>query len=439
MNWLPAPKAFAIAAGLLALSMVGGAFALFAEEHDTVVYLTLAQGALYAFFAWSLWRENYLLTERENRRYLFFLIGLAIFMRAPLLFASPHSTDICRYIWDGRVQADGVNPYQYVPADPALAHLRDDAQIYENVNRKEYAPTIYPPAAQLVFFLATRVSETVAMMKAAMLAFEALAIFALIELLKARRLPTVLVSLYALHPLAVWEIAGSGHVDSLAVAFVLLALLAAEKGNRFASGASLAAGVLTKYFPMVLVPAVYRRWDWKMPVAFAVTALLLYLPYLSVGRKVFGFLGGYAGEELGAGDGIYLVALLKLMGFGGASLPIFLALAGATLIFLAWRSGFRSNADKPDLAGAFSISVAFTVFFSPHYAWYFLWLVPFLCFYPKPSVFWLTLSATALYRAGWPPSLLGASIQYAPFAALLMFENLKPFSEKEAPHERALA
>ena len=438
MRGLPAPKAFPIAAGALALSMVWGAFALFAEEHDTVVYLTLAQGTLYAFFAWSLWREKSLLSGPENRRYLFYLIGLAIFMRAALLFASPHSTDICRYIWDGRVQADGVNPYRYVPADPALAHLRDPL-IYENVNRKEYAPTIYPPAAQLVFFLATRVSDTVAMMKAAMLAFEALAIFALIELLKSRRLPTVLVSLYALHPLAIWEIAGSGHVDSVAVAFMLLALLAAEKGNRFASRALLAAGVLSKYFPVVLAPALCRRWDWRLPSAFALTALLLYLPYLSVGAKVFGFLGGYAGEELGAGDGLYLVGLLKLMGFGSTALPVFLALSGTTLVFLALRSGFRNDPDKPDLSGAFSIAIAFTVCFSPHYAWYFLWLVPFLCFFPKPSVVWLTLSATALYRAGWPPSLFGASVLYAPFAALLILENLKLFSEKEASRERALA
>jgi hypothetical protein len=434
----PAPKAFAIAAAALALSMVGGAFALFFEEHDTVVYLTLAQGALYAVFAWLLWRDRRQLTERQNQRYLYYLIGLAIFMRALLLFAPPHSTDIYRYIWDGRVQADGINPYRYIPAGPALAHLRDSA-IYENVNRKEYAPTIYPPMAQAVFFLASRVSESVAMMKAAMLAFEALAIFALIELLRARRLPTVLVSLYALHPLAIWEIAGSGHVDIIAIACMLLALLAAEKGMRFASGAALAAGVLTKYFPLVLAPAIYRRWDWRMPAAFAATAFLLYVPYLSAGTKVFGFLGGYAGEELRAGDGLYIAALLKQFGFGAAALPVFFALATLTLVSIALRSGFRSDPGKPDLSGAFSAAIAFTVFFSPHYAWYFLWLVPFLCFFPRPSVFWLTLSATALYRLQWPLSLIGASVQYAPFAALLILENLKLFSEKETSNERALA
>ncbi len=438
MSGTPAPKAFAVAAAALALSMTGGAFALFTEEHDTVVYLSLAQGALYAAFAWLLWREKDRLGERQSRRYFFFLMGLAVAMRAALLFAPPHSTDIYRYIWDGRVAAHGVNPYAHVPADPALAPLRDEA-IYESVNRKEYAPTIYPPMAQAVFWFATRAGENATAMKAAMLAFEALAVFALIGLLRARRLPVIVASLYALHPLPVWEVAGSGHIDIVMIAFMLLALLAAEKGARFASGVALAASVLSKYFTLALAPALYRRWDWKMPAGFALAAALLYLPYLSAGSKVFGFLGGYAGEEYGAGEGLYLAALLKQSGFGSAALPVSIALAAATLFALAWRSGFRSDPAKPDLEGAFAIATAFTAFLSSHYSWYFLWLVPFLCFFPRPSVFWLTLTAPALYRLGWPPSLLGASVQYAPFAVLLIIENLVPFSRKEPTHERALA
>ena len=68
------------------------------------------------------------------------------------------STDIFRYVWDGRVQAAGINPYRHVPADAALQHLRDDA-IYPYINRADYAPTIYPPMAQIVFFLVTRISR----------------------------------------------------------------------------------------------------------------------------------------------------------------------------------------------------------------------------------------------------------------------------------------
>ncbi len=434
----PLPS-FMIAAAVLFASTIPAAILDFRIGDDAAVYGALAQGFLYVIFAWLLLRNRHGLTARQSRRYFLCVVGFGILMRAMLLFAPPNSTDIYRYVWDGRVQAHGISPYRHVPADPALAELRD-GNIYPDINRKEYATTIYPPAAQVVHFAASRLSETVTMMKAAMLAFEALAVWALVQLLAARGLPIVLASLYLLHPLAVWEIAGSGHIDSAAIAFLLLALLAAEKGKRFASGAALAAGVLTKYFPLALTPAIYRRWDWRMPAAFAVTALGLYLPYLSAGRKVFGFLGGYAGEEVGAGEGFYAAAILKQLGLGTVALPVFLGLAALILAALAWRTGFRADANKPDLAGAFAIAVAVTVLFTPHYAWYFLWLVPFLCFFPRPSVFWLTLSAPVLYRtANWPPSIAELSIQYVPFALLLAAENLKRFNSKEAADGRAVA
>jgi hypothetical protein len=426
-----------IAAAALLVSMVPGAVAFAGMKHGFVVYFALAQGALYAIFAWLLLRNRHAHPVQLSRRYFFILLGFGIVMRALLLFSPPHSTDVYRYVWDGRVQAEGINPYRYVPADPALERLRDH-DIYLNVNRKDYAPTIYPPAAQLIYFAVSRLSETVTMMKAAMLAFEGLAVWALVRLLAARGLPIVLASLYLLHPLPVWEVAGSGHVDVVAVGFTLLALLAAERGKRFASGVALAAGMATKYFPITLTPAIYKRWDWRMPAAFAATALALYLPYFSAGKNVFGFLGGYAGEEFGEGDGLYIAAILRQLGFGAAALPIYLALAAVTLFVLAWRSGFRDASEKPDLRGAFAIAVAFTVLFSPHYAWYFLWLVPFLCFFPKPSVFWLTLSAPILYRAGWPVAFAGQSILYVPFAVLLAVENFRPV-QKEAPVGRAVA
>ncbi len=437
MNGLRAAPGFMIAAAALLLSMVPGAVAFFGMKHGFVVYFALAQGAVYGLFVWLLLRSWRGLSAGYGRRYFLYLLGFGIMMRALILFAPPHSTDIYRYVWDGRVQAEGINPYRYIPADPALEGLRD-RDIYLNVNRKEYAPTIYPPAAQIVYFAVSRISESLTAMKLAMLAFEGLAVWALVRLLAARGLPVILASLYLLHPLAIWEIAGSGHIDIVAIAFTWLALLAAEKGKRFTSGVALAAGAFAKYLPIALTPALYRRRDWRMPAAFAATALALYLPYLSAGMKVFGFLGGYAGEELGQGDGLYIAALLKQFGFGTASLPLFLAIAAVTLFALAWRTGFRADPAKPDLHGAFAIAVAFTVLFSPHYAWYFLWLVPFLCFFPKPSVFWLTLSAPILYRAGWPAGFAGQSILYVPFAVLFAIENFRPI-DKEAPDGRAVA
>ncbi|MBA3347434.1 MAG: hypothetical protein H0T13_02625, partial [Actinobacteria bacterium] len=79
-----------------------------------------------------------------------FVLLVAVVARLALAAHAPTlSDDAYRYVWDGRVQAAGINPYRYPPESPALAGLRDEA-IYEQVNRK-FAPTIYPPAAQGFF------------------------------------------------------------------------------------------------------------------------------------------------------------------------------------------------------------------------------------------------------------------------------------------------
>ncbi len=117
------------------------------------------------------------------------IVGIALVMRAALLPALPFlSSDIYRYVWDGQVQAAGINPYRYLPVDPALAHLRDPA-VFPWINRATYALTIYPPAAQAVFALVGMLTPTVFGMKLAMVGFEALALLCLLGLLSLARLP----------------------------------------------------------------------------------------------------------------------------------------------------------------------------------------------------------------------------------------------------------
>lgn len=104
-------------------------------------------------------------------------------MRLALVFSEPTlSSDIYRYIWDGRVQASGTNPYRYVPAASELAPLRDP-EIWPHINRADYAVTIYPPVAQSVFFAVTRFGESVVTMKLGLLLFEAVGVAAIIALL----------------------------------------------------------------------------------------------------------------------------------------------------------------------------------------------------------------------------------------------------------------
>src|SRR5207249_1441466 len=79
------------------------------------------------------------------------------------------------------------------------------------------------------------------------------------------------------------------------------------------SGLFLAGATLTKLYPAVLLPALYRRWSWAMPAVFAAMIIVGYLPFIGVGWRVFGFLPGYAGEEGfdACGTGFYLLGLLR--------------------------------------------------------------------------------------------------------------------------------
>ncbi len=274
--------------GALILLQLLGLYLQSAGDYDGVISVGLGQGAIYLVAVFCVMRHG-----ANTRDLLWLILAVAAILRVVTVGFSPYlSSDIYRYVWDGEVQGAGINPYHYVPADDNLKELRDSA-IYPNINRANYARTIYPPAAQLIFLAVTRISPTVLAMKIAMLVFELATIFLLLRLLKELRAPPCHIAIYGWHPLAVWEIAGSGHIDAAIAAFVTVALLASYRKAPFIAGTFLALAALVKFLPIIIVPALYRRWDWRLPAALAATIVCLYLPYLSVGRDVLGFLPAY--------------------------------------------------------------------------------------------------------------------------------------------------
>jgi hypothetical protein len=430
---------FALGILLLALT-AAGAGALWSYDHLILFRLALAQGAIYTVAGFLLVGCG---AERAlGRRSLLAVLALGAAMRALLIPAPPVSTDIYRYVWDGRVQATGINPYRHIPADEALASLRDEA-IYPRINRGDYAPTIYPPAAQIVFYAVTRLSETVAAVKAATVAFEAAIVWALLQLLAAHGLPSSRVLLYAWHPLPLWEFAGSGHVDAAAIAFLLLAFVAADRGRPALAGIALGAGALVKYFPVVAGPALYARRDWCLPLAFTATAIVLYLPYLDAGAKVFGFLREYVAEQgFERGWGIYLWSVLgMLVALPARAFAVYFPAAAAIMAALALLVVLRRTRPGADFAGAITLAVVFIVLFSLHHAWYFAWLVPFLCVHPLGAVVYLTCAATTIYMTGWPPNLWGGTVLYGPLLVLLAADALirRNRTPKEGHHDHPAA
>jgi hypothetical protein len=383
-------------AGLLLFCIGLGLAAQYAAARRLFVIIALAQGAVYAAAA-------ALVLHGKGEGRLVLILSIAALLRLGALAAPVYlSTDVNRYVWDGRVEAAGINPYRYIPTDPHLRFLRDK-EIFPHINRNNYAPTIYPPAAEMLFFVGTRFGGGVLAMKLLMLALEALGIWALLRVLAlAGRAPEAIL-LYAWHPLPVWEIAGSGHIDAATVAFLALALWASLAGKRGASGVALAAATLTKFFPAVIGPALWRPPDWRLPAAFAAAILLLYLPYLGVGARVFGFLPGYVVEEhLASGSGIWLLDLAR------ALLPLpTLAYAGCAALMMAGLAVAalrRPEGLQASLAWAAILCAAALFIVSPHYPWYFVPLVALLAVAPPGLLWWPALWPTlAAPLLDWHP------------------------------------
>jgi len=392
------------AAGFLLFALAPLAlYFLFRTSFEGFVATALAQGAVYAVAVWLVLRHR---LDRAALAVVFIVavVARAIALPAPAIL----STDVARYVWDGRVQAAGINPYRYVPADPQLNGLRDQA-IYPNINRADYAVTIYPPVGEMLFFLATRVSESITMMRLTMVGFEAVTVLALLALLEHDGRPPARVLIYAWHPLPIWEFAGTGHADAAAMALMTLAMLAAIRDRRVLAGIALAAGTLIKPFVLLIAPPLWRRWDWRLPAALVVTAVVCYLPYLSVGVGVLGYLGGGYQDEQGYldGSGFFLVSLLRHFGLPAPGGIAFSTFAALVLIAIAVAIALRKTKDAGP-AIFLPLAAASVLLVSPHYAWYLAWLLPLLTRTPYVPLLYLTLAAFIFYL----PAIEGAGDWY---------------------------
>ena len=370
---------------------------------------------------------------------LIVILGLALAMRLAVVGEVPLlSTDVYRYVWDGRVQAAGINPYAFVPADPALLSLRDNA-IFARINRADYAVTIYPPVAQMYFLAVTRIAETITMMRLAMVACEIVTVLVIIDLLRRLDRPVTAVVAYAWHPLAVWEVANNGHVDALMVALLMGGVWLAIRARALAGAIAIALATLVKPYAILALPAIWRPWDWRVPLIVVATILLCYLPYLGVGSEVLGFLAGYVSEEgLASGEGIWLVSLVQAV-FGPVPglTAAYLAAAAVVMAWLAVRGALRRDPSPQSVIRDVTVLLTAGLFLaSPNYAWYFLALVPFLALGAGAPLWALTLGAVLLYRPALLPhnDLAWKTVAILPFliAWLMTLRHRAPIQEPGA-------
>ena len=307
------------------------------------------------------------------------------------------SDDLYRYSWDGRVQAAGIDPYHAVPESATVAGLREPwlwpdpagcAAIHRppgctRINRPGQR-TIYPPVAEEWFAAIYRIAGIGSRYKEWQVAglLTELGVLALlpVTLRRWRRDPRW-VALYALCPAPVLEVVNNGHVDGLAVLFIVaaLAVVAAFDDRRavardVATGVLIGAAALVKLYPAVLVLALVGVGTRRLvPVvrAGATAAAVVALAYAGhvarVGLHVLGYLPGYLTEEHYTTGGRFLLASLARVPVGSAA-AVSAAFVGAAGAWVWWRR-------PPAPAGAALLLGAVLLAASPVQPWYAVSLV----------------------------------------------------------------
>ena len=373
--------------GLAVIFITAGAPAALKFSDSPFIALMLAHACL----AMAAMR---LAAVHPGRGVLLIIFAVALLLRLMLLFETPLlSTDVYRYIWDGRVVNAGFNPFTHIPAEPALAALRDTA-VYPNVDKRDYAVSIYPPVAQFIFAATVWISDGLLAMKAAMLLFEAAAVAAVLYLLGRLGKPRALIVGYLWHPAALWEIANNAHADAAMMALVFAAFaVGAGKARSYVAGAMLALAALVKPTAALALPTLWRPWDIKLPAFVLGLALLCYVPFLSAGTGVLGFLGTYFKEQrFDTGSSFYLVNLINGPGPPALWLTLaYYALAAAALTALMLRASLRAERSlETSLRDTAWIMITFLFFLSPDFPWYYLVLLPFVPLTGSWSAFAMT-------------------------------------------------
>jgi hypothetical protein len=340
---------------------------------------------------------------RLGKAALILILASTVLFRVVLLPATPSlSDDVYRYQFDGRVQRAHLNPYVAYPHSPQLAYLLNP----DNPEPPgEDTPTIYPPLSEFAY----RMIQTVPGYKRVSTMLDLACVVMLMLLLAAMKQPSHRVLAYAWNPTVLISFAMCGHFDALAIVTLLAALFFVVTNRPALSTAALALSFLSKFFPVLLLPAFFKRVRLAYAGIFAVLVFTFYVPFLGAGSHLFDGARNYGRDWInnaGFFQLLHLVAGSKARAELLAGLMVL-----TTVVYLAQR--------RAGLLWSSLVLTGGVLLVSPTaYPWYFTWSIPFLCFYPSGA--WLLMSVTSVL--GYTPaiadgvgnSLLTLSLEYGP-------------------------
>jgi alpha-1,6-mannosyltransferase len=370
----------------------------------------------------------YLLAIREffgtptfSRRVVVIALVLAAawhveFLRVP----AGADDDIHRYVWDGRLQRLGYDPYLVIPSDPAFAALHTSET--RTLNNPDL-PSPYPAGALLFFRGVTAIHESTFAFKIAFVICEIAIVFVLLDVLRSTRQAAHLVLVFAWNPLLAIEVAGSGHIDIVGALLLLVSAAALVRRWRATAAVALGLAIAVKFLPIVLLPLYWKRIRIRDAGLGAAVVGLLYIPFLNHGRIPIGSLGTYVqtfrfnGPVFAALDRVappqLLVGLAVLVGLVTATWLRSTTPEGSpdkgilTTEDTEFHGGdatvFPRYDSVPSMVRGFDFAwpVAASLVCAPVvFPWYLLWLLPFLT------------SASTLVIVIWTVSIIPTYVQW---------------------------
>ena len=346
------------------------------------------------------------------------IIFLAVAARVPM-YPFPVSDDMNRYIWEGKIQNSGYNPYLLSPDSEKLKNLRDEN--WKGINHKNIS-AIYPPFAQIVFRTIAAASQNPAFFRLFFIAANIVLIFILFSLAGILGLPEKHILLYALNPLVLVFAAGEGHYEPLYVSLVFASLLAFYNKYDRLSFFLLGMATVTKIIPIIFLPFLINKRNWKKTLYFLIPFGLL-IPYWSGTEDLF-FVIKKFGTEFNYNGFIFSILSVIFENHTASLLcgVVFLALCLSVFFFT-----------PHTLRAFFLVAGSFLLCLPTLHPWYLILIAAFLPFFFSLPWFVL-LAATAasfatrmifMETGTWTDYPLSRLIEYGCFIAFGLLGILK--------------
>jgi hypothetical protein len=300
-----------------------------------------------------------------NWKWIFFA---GLILRVSLLFASPNwSEDYIRFLWDGDLLQNGINPYLTTPSQLEVLGLDpEDAyriQLFNNLNSPDYY-SVYPPLNQALFYIGAVASQGFVwngyMTFKIILILGEIGVFIIfLRVFRLSNIPINKLILYWLNPLVILEVSNNLHFEGLVLLFLIGSFYFLITKGLVKSGFFWGISIGMKLLPLMLFPSFlafgktnksYTFWIGAF-LAFALSFVWLLIDHSWV--NFFQSLKLYQGKfEFNAS--IYY--LLREVGFWingyniiGTLTKVLSAITLIVILYFSWKKRPKSNLELVDL------------------------------------------------------------------------------------------